>query len=412
MFSRIMCNRIIIRWIILLAPSGYGRHLLWLAPLALMPLWAAWFSINGPPVFAQAPSSRHLFEHAIPGRALNIIAEEPGRVWFTMPDRDAIGALQVSDVLTEPMRFTEYALPAAGSEPYDLALADGVVWFTQRLGNRIGRLDVASGDIEEFPVPTANSEPTGIAVASNGDVWFAQRKGNRLARLSQATGRIEEYLYTTPNAQFETVALHERSTSSGPVVEVWVTAPSLNQVVQLSLSLGAGGPQPPPEGGMGEWAVWLPVVSSMPPRFQMVATSSPLELFRRPSGMVVDDTGVPWVTVSDSNAILRYSPGTLSYWRPYRLPTPDSAPTQLAYRKNGANGEFWFVETASRKVGQLLVLPNAEPMRLLEYPLPAEMGAPWGVAVDTAGHVWVAGEAIAELRPPYVEFSYLPVVLQ
>lgn len=381
-----------------------------MTPLWILLLGVGLFQIDSKPLRAQSPTDGYLHEHTIPSRAFNIVAEGPGRVWFTMPDRNAIGALVASDVLTEPVRFTEYPLPVAASEPYDLAYADGVIWFTERLGNRIGRLDVASGELQEFPVPTAQSEPTGIAVASNGDVWFAQRNGNRLAKLIPATGQIEEYAYPTPNAQFETVALYERNTSSGLAVEIWATAPNLNQVVQLTVYMGAASAQPGTGSGIGDWFVWLPAVSSTPPSFRMVATSSPLELFRRPLGIALDDGGTPWVAVSESNAVLRYSPGTLSYWRPYRLRTPESGPAQLFYQKNGANGEFWFVETGSRRIGQLLVQPTGNPIRLLDQSLPVSVGLPWGVTVDGAGSVWVAGDTIAELRPPYFEFSYLPVV--
>jgi virginiamycin B lyase len=300
-----------------------------------------------------------------------------------MPERNAIGSLVVSDTAT----FTEYPLPTAGSEPYDLAYADGALWFTERLGNRIGRLDVTTGDIVEFPIPTANSEPTGIAVADNGDVWFCLRAGNGLARLTPDSGQIQVYTYAKSNAGLEDLALDQRNPAD---IHVWMTASALNKVVEFAFKSGN-------------------------PVFTSVDTSSPVETFRRPLGIVVDPTGIPWVSVNESNAILRYAPGTLSLWRPYRLPTPNAGPGQLVFRPNGTIWEFWFVEINSQKVGQLRVLPTGEPLLLLDQPLPSTVGQPWGVAVDEEGHVWVTGNtgnAVAEWLPPYFKFAYLPFVFQ
>jgi virginiamycin B lyase len=382
-------------------------------------LWWTWMgllslglvTLGGHTAYAQPASSAYVQAYELPAPARNTVVEAPGRIWFTMPERNAIGSLVVSDTVP----FTEYPVPTAGSEPYDLAYANGALWFTERLGNRIGRLDVATGEIQEFPIPGADSGPTGIAVAANGDVWVCLSAGNGVARLTPESGQIQIYTYYTvskvfltlvaqpdqepPEAApvpgveatftsgFEDLALYERGPED---LSLWMTVPQLNQVVEFRLRSGQ--------------TVFTPV-----------KTGSLLGTFYRPVGIVVDPTGVPWVTVNGSNAILRYAPGTLSLWRPYRLPTPDSGPGQLVFRPNEATWEFWFVEINSQKVGQLQVRPDGDPIRISEQSLPTGLGQPWGVGADENGHVWVTGNtgpAVAEWRPPYFEFSYLPFVFQ
>ena len=38
----------------------------------------------------------------------------------------------------------EYPVPTAGSQPVSIVTADGPVWFAEQVGNKIGRLDVDS----------------------------------------------------------------------------------------------------------------------------------------------------------------------------------------------------------------------------------------------------------------------------
>ncbi len=57
--------------------------------------------------------------------------------------------------------ITEFPVPTADSYPWGIAAGpDGNLWFTESIGNQIGRIS-PSGTITEFPVPTAISGPLG-----------------------------------------------------------------------------------------------------------------------------------------------------------------------------------------------------------------------------------------------------------
>ena len=65
---------------------------------------------------------------------------------------------------TEPMlipgpvdvTITEWLAPTLGSRPHDPApSADGSIWWAGQYANRIGRVDPATGEMEEFPLKTA-----------------------------------------------------------------------------------------------------------------------------------------------------------------------------------------------------------------------------------------------------------------
>lgn len=42
------------------------------------------------------------------------------------------------------------------------------------------------GTIKEFPIPTANSQPQGIAPFPGGNLWFCESNGNKIGEI--ATG--------------------------------------------------------------------------------------------------------------------------------------------------------------------------------------------------------------------------------
>ena len=71
---------------------------------------------------------------------------------------------------------------AENREPMDLVYAANTVWFTERAGNRIGRIDVTTGDAARICDLPPNSGPTGIDVAPDGTVWFTEETGMKLAQ--------------------------------------------------------------------------------------------------------------------------------------------------------------------------------------------------------------------------------------
>ena len=63
--------------------------------------------------------------------------------------------------------ITEFALPTQGGIPYQITAGpDGNLWFTEIVGNRIGRIS-STGAISEYPLPTAGSLPADIALVKN-----------------------------------------------------------------------------------------------------------------------------------------------------------------------------------------------------------------------------------------------------
>lgn len=338
------------------------------------------------PALAMTESSSFITTYTIPtanSKPTNIITLGPGQVWYTMYEAGAIGKLVVSG--GGQATFTKFNTPTANSGPWDLAYDGTYIWFTERLGNKIGRLNPANGAITEYAIPTANSEPMGIAIAPNGHVWFAQKAGNKMARYKPATGTFDEYVYTQAGAMPEDVA-----TSSNE--SIWFTAPGINSVIRLLPNKAPSQRfEQVPVLDFGQ-APWIPgriaVVDSFP-----------------------EDN--PWITAPTKDFIGRYAPGTLNYWRWYELDHSGTGVNGIFLQRMGNNYRTWFTEPATGRAGLLITSKDkAVVLAQFETGLPGTNTQPAGITVDSNGTAWITApgvNAIMAWRSPYFHRGYMPV---
>lgn len=303
---------------------------------------------------------------AVAGKPYHVAVQAPGLVWATLPDDNALVRLQVTDLGVATQ--TAFALPEPNSQPYDVAFAGGAVWFTERVGNRIGRLDPASGAITEFAVPTSGSQPTGLAVlpGSPTRVWFAERNGNAIARLTitdTVTFDFIEYPLGWPNAQPESVA------TDGTMV--WFTAPGANRLGVLAPGMNPSGIGAGP--GSRPWAI------------------------------AVDASGYPWLTERATNRVGVYLPLTFADFRWFASPTPNGDPYDIA----AFGGRVAFVE----RLGDRLAFLDARTGVIRQFGVPG--AGPTSLAFDARACVWVAENAARKIGrwcPPYFDLLYLPLL--
>ncbi len=149
------------------------------------------FGLSGRQAYAQAETTDFVTTYPVTGAPLNIVVETPEQVWFTLPQENAIGTVVVHDA--GEYTFTHYEVPTASAEPYNLVYRDGVIWFTERAGNKIGRFDIALLEFREFAIPTAASGPTGIDIAPDGRIWFLESAASKLAVFDPTTEEFIEH---------------------------------------------------------------------------------------------------------------------------------------------------------------------------------------------------------------------------
>ena len=298
--------------------------------------------------------------YAVKASPRNLIASAPGVLWFTMPAADSIGRLTVTaDIVGVAASSVDYFDLPAGKTPYDLVLFNDYLYFTALDSNEIGRLDPTGGAVVYYPIPTADSEPTGITVGG-GYVWFVERTGDNLGRLDPATGTIVEFADKNSSdgnnvdmsgAQLESVAF----SPAGP----WFTGPTFKTSVAL-FQPAAQQFRPAPAG----------------------ASTVPIDI-------AVDNTGEVWISGSGNDAIGRFALNTTNLWGFYDVPS-GSGPDSLFVTELGGFRQTWYTRETDGRVGRYQYQFNGTEVSNVEAKLPAANSRPWGITVDANGDTWIA----------------------
>jgi streptogramin lyase len=173
--------------------------------------------------WSASASAQSITEYSIPTTASgpNGIAAGPdGALWFTESNANKIGRITTSGTITE------FGIPTPSSGPFYIAAGpDGALWFSENSGNKIGRI-TTSGTITEFGIPTSASEPAGIAAGPDGALWFTEgfqyvssmnpgitAGGNKIGRIA-TSGAITEF--PVPTASSNPVGI-----AAGPDGALW-----------------------------------------------------------------------------------------------------------------------------------------------------------------------------------------------
>src|SRR5437773_575490 len=201
-----------------------------------------------------------------------------------------------------------------------IAGRDGNLWFTERFGNKIGRIAPTSGLITEFcQVLTAGNpsgitgSPRGITVGPDGNIWFAEVSGV-IGRITSA-GVITEFA-------------SDLIRDSGPFAitagrdgNLWFTEFFGNRIAQIT-----------PAG----------VVTEFPPLPNPAPLNGPRAITAGPDGNL-------WFTESCVNTVGRTTPtGDITE---FAVATPGSGPMGITV---GADGNLWFTESNSNKIGRVV----------------------------------------------------------
>jgi virginiamycin B lyase len=128
----------------------------------------------------------------------------------------------------------QFPVPTPGGYPLDITAGpDGNLWFTEYLGNNIGRITPA-GAISEFSVPTPGTDPTYITTGPDGNVWFTEDHGNNIGRITPA-GVITEFSTPTPS--------RGGGITTGPDGNLWFLESNANKIVKATLGAQAITPE-------------------------------------------------------------------------------------------------------------------------------------------------------------------------
>jgi streptogramin lyase len=240
--------------------------------------------------------------------------------------------------------ITEFIIPTAGAQPRGITAGpDGNVWFTEFVGNRIGRIR-PDGTITEFPL-VAGSQPSAIVAGPDGNLWFTELGRNRIGRITPAGG-ITEFVVPTAASQPEGITV-------GPDNNLWFTEYSGNKIGRISTT-GAITEFPLPAGG------------------------NPARIAPGPDGNL-------WFTLYLGNRIGRMT--TAGVVTEFPLPTAGSLPFNITA---GADGAVWFSQFGGARMGRITTSGAIAQFSSVGT-------SPSGLTVGPDAHLWYLGARVGRL---------------
>jgi virginiamycin B lyase len=148
-----------------------------------------------------------------------ITFDKDGNVWFCVLKKD--GKIGRIDAKTE--KVTQWSPPTQGT-PQRLTIdSDGIVWFGERTGNKIGRFDPKTETFKEYPLPGPSASPYPITVGKDSGIWYGSTDQDVIGRLDPTTGKVIEY----PFPHSEAMMREFFPDSQG---RIWFATPTNNRV--------------------------------------------------------------------------------------------------------------------------------------------------------------------------------------
>lgn len=265
-----------------------------------------------------------------------IVFDAAGQLWVSL---EGAGAVVRLDPRGQIVARHDVSLNCAGCaqkinpHPHGLAVGpDGkTLWFTGKATGTVGRI-TPDGVIQTFPLATVGSVPIYIEAGPDGNMWVTELVGNAIARVTPQ-GQVTEFPIPTPNSR--PIALVPDPGGRA----LWFTEEAGNRVGRIDL----GGqitefPVPKMQNNVilaglafdGEQNLWVQ---------QYVDQNSP------------DPAGPDHLVKIDRNVLLAGSPGRLgAAFTFYEVPTRQTVMHRII---RGPDGNLWFTELKSNRVGRL-----------------------------------------------------------
>jgi virginiamycin B lyase len=119
-----------------------------------------------------------------------LVVDEAGNVWFTANAKAYIGKLHPGTGELDEYRFSD---PRAKDPHTPILGPNGILWFTVQRSNLVGKLDRRTGAATFVRVPTANALPYGMVLGLDGAPYVCEFGSNKIARVDPASLEMREY---------------------------------------------------------------------------------------------------------------------------------------------------------------------------------------------------------------------------
>ena len=276
------------------------------------------------------------------------VAPDPkpgGPVWYTAQGQGALGRLDPATGKVEQIAL------GPGSAPHGVIVGpDGAPWITDGGLNAIVRVDPATREVRRWPLPTSAYANLNTATFDrSGRLWFTGQSGV-YGRLDPATGKVEVWQAPRGSGPYGIATM-----ANG---DVYYASLAGNHIARIDLASGAATVIEPPTARQGARRVWgdsqgrvwvsewnVGQVSVYDPakkswRAWKLPGASP-----RAYSVWVDEADKVWLTDFSANAVLRFDPQTERF-ESFASDAPGAAVRQML----GRRGEAWGAESGADRL--------------------------------------------------------------
>lgn len=259
--------------------------------------------------------------------------------------------------------FKEWQTPTLGQRSRDpIQAPDGTIWWAGQWGNVIGRINPATGEMKEYPLP-ANAMPHTVTLDARGNVWYTGNKNATIGYLDPGTEKITEFKMPDPEAKDPHSAIFDANGI------LWFTMQLSNRVGRLDPATGAikiaemTAPKSRPYGIKisPDGTPWFacngrPCIVRIDPRTMELTEVTVPGMKGRVRRLDFDSEGNIWYVNSGEGRLGRYSPktGEIKEW-----PSP-SGPRSHPYAIVVLNGIIWYNESGQRPDALVRFDPRTE----------------------------------------------------
>ena len=153
------------------------------------------------------------------------IAPAAGGIWLIDTNASVISKMQPDGTIA-----LAKSLPSSPgySGAVGATALDGTFWFVHGT-NAVARI-TTDGTVTEFPVPTQNANPAGVAIGGDGNVWFSEYSANQIGQLIVSTATSDGHATINESSPFGSkladIFFVPPASGANPIVSASVRAPS------------------------------------------------------------------------------------------------------------------------------------------------------------------------------------------
>lgn len=174
--------------------------------------------MSGSPYSSFDPQTKKFTHYMEAPSTYGDIIDSEGNPWFAVFTKD--GAIGKVDAKTG--KVTLWATNSGPAQRLQIA-SDGMVWFSGRPRNDIGRLDPNTGTFKTFALPGPSPSPYPLNIDRDHYIWYGSTDQDTIGRLDPNTGQVTEYPFPHSEGLMREFFLD-------PQGRMWFATPTNNRV--------------------------------------------------------------------------------------------------------------------------------------------------------------------------------------